>query len=67
MKRPTLADTIVLILLAWAGLAYLNHVVGEGVHDVVEIFPLSRFAGPRVVWSGLTYVAAFQASGVPIY
>ena len=53
MKRLGLTDTIVLILLAWAGLAYVNHVVGSGVHDIVEIFPLSRFAGPRIMWRGL--------------
>lgn len=59
MKRLKLTDTIVIILLAWVGLAHLNHVVGWGVHDVVEIFPLSQFAGPRIMWSGLPYVAAF--------
>jgi hypothetical protein len=59
LRRLRLTDTAVLILLAWAGLAYLNHVVGRGVHDVVEIFPLSQFAGPRIVWQGLPYAAGF--------
>jgi hypothetical protein len=61
LRRLRLTDAAVLILLAWAGLAYVNHVVGAGVRDIVEVFPLSQFAGPRIVWSGLPYAAAFLA------
>lgn len=54
-----LIDTIVIILAAWAGLAWLSHVLGAGVEDIVEIYPLSLFMGPKFGWAGVPYAFAF--------
>ena len=35
--------------------------VGHSGRDIVEVFPLSRFNGPRIVWSGVPYAVLFLA------
>jgi hypothetical protein len=56
-KKFGYADTVVLVLVVWAVLAYLFHLAG--VRDVVEIFPLSIFFGPEIQWNGLPFAALF--------
>jgi hypothetical protein len=60
-QRLSFTDTVILILLALALLAQLNHVLGRNVRDVEPMFPLSVFAGPSIEWAGLSYAAAFLA------
>jgi hypothetical protein len=58
-RRVRYSETVLIILAAWAGLAYATHVLGGGLTDVVEIYPLSRFTGPRIFWPGIPYAAGF--------
>lgn len=57
--RVRLLDTIIIILAAWAGLAWLSHALSAGVRDIVEIYPLSLFTGPKFGWAGVPYAFSF--------
>ncbi|MCK4409842.1 MAG: hypothetical protein KAW67_07135 [Candidatus Eisenbacteria sp.] len=65
MKGEKHVPTMVVAVASCVAVAVLTQVVvlltGYSGRDLVEVFPLSRFNGPRIVWSGVPYAVLFLA------